>query len=179
MPPHCDSLDGPVVTAARQALKAEDVELVLPYVHAEGESEVRRMFDMVLPVRRQSAETRAVADQLFFETVVRVHRAGDSAPYSGIKPAGLSVGRVIPLAEHSVQSGSSEALVAFLSDVLRDEFTSRLEHVKLLEAMKHLSLDFARKHVDAMLGFEVYAHHVYEALSAPAIHNERDLVHDR
>lgn len=177
MPPHCDSLDGPVVAAARQALEAQDVEVVLPYVYAGGESEVRTMFDTVLPVRSQSPEARAVADRLFFETVVRVHRAGEGAPYTGIKPAGLSVGRVIPLAEHSIESGSSEALVGFLNDVLRDEFTSRLEHVKLLDAMKHLSLDFARRHVEAMLGFEVYAHHVYQALSAPAIHNESDLVH--
>ena len=40
MPPHCDSLDGPVVTAARQALEADDVDLVLPFVHADGETEV-------------------------------------------------------------------------------------------------------------------------------------------
>lgn len=177
MPPHCDSLDGPVVTAARKALEAEDVELVLPYVHAGGEPEVRSMFTTVLPVRRQSPAARAVADQLFLETVVRVHRAGDGAPYTGIKPAGLTVGRVIPLAEHSIESGSSEALVRFLSEVLRDEFTSRLEHVKLLDAMKHLSLDFARKHVEAMLGFEAYAHLVYQALSARAIHNPGDLAH--
>lgn len=36
MPPHCDSLDGPVVTAARQALEAGDVDIVLPFVHADG-----------------------------------------------------------------------------------------------------------------------------------------------
>jgi hypothetical protein len=33
MPPHCDSMDGPVVTAAIQALNAQDVDLILPYVH--------------------------------------------------------------------------------------------------------------------------------------------------
>jgi len=177
MPPHCDSLDGPVVTAARRALDAEDVELVLPYVHAGGEPEVRSMFTTVLPVRRQNPEAKDVADQLFFETVVRVHRAGEGESYTGLLPAGLPVDRVIPLAVHSIESGSSEALVGFLGDVLRDEFASRLEHVKLLDAMKHLSLDFARKHVEAMLGFEAYAHHVYQALSARAIHNERDLAH--
>ena len=135
------------------------------------------MFSTVLPVRQQSPEARAVADRLFFETVVRVHRAGEGAPYTGLMPAGLSVGRVIPLAEHAIDSGSCEALVVFLGNVLRDELTSRLDHVEMLDAMKHLSLDFARKHVEAMLGFEVYAHHVYQALSAPAIHDERDLVH--
>jgi hypothetical protein len=32
MPPHCDSLDGPVVTAAREALDTTDVDLILPFV---------------------------------------------------------------------------------------------------------------------------------------------------
>ncbi|MGE5720308.1 MAG: DUF6448 family protein, partial [Nocardioidaceae bacterium] len=51
MPPHCDSLDGPVVTAARQALEAGDVDLVLPFVPVEAEDEVRTVFDRVLRVR--------------------------------------------------------------------------------------------------------------------------------
>ena len=99
MPPHCDSVDGPVVNAARTALEAGDVALVLPFVRADGEAEVRRVFDSVLPVRDFGPEVREVADRLFYETVVRIHRAGEGAPYTGLKPAGLSVGPVIPLAE--------------------------------------------------------------------------------
>jgi hypothetical protein len=30
VPPHCDSMDGPVVVVARRALEEEDVDLVLP-----------------------------------------------------------------------------------------------------------------------------------------------------
>ncbi|CAM5623224.1 hypothetical protein SPURM210S_04864 [Streptomyces purpurascens] len=36
MPPHCDSLDGPVVMAARKALEGRDIDQVLPYVREEG-----------------------------------------------------------------------------------------------------------------------------------------------
>jgi hypothetical protein len=36
MAPHCDAMDGPVVTAARAALEAHDVGLVLPFVHDSG-----------------------------------------------------------------------------------------------------------------------------------------------
>lgn len=89
MPPHCDSLDGPVVTAARKALDTGDVKLVLPFVYADGEEEVRAMFDRVLAARGLGPAARETADQLFFETVVRVHRAGEGAPYTGLKPAGL------------------------------------------------------------------------------------------
>lgn len=68
MPPHCDSLDGPVVTAARQALDAGDVDVVLPFVSEQGEPEVRTVFDTVLPVRGLGGRAREVADRLFFET---------------------------------------------------------------------------------------------------------------
>jgi hypothetical protein len=44
MPPHCDSMAGPVVTAARKALDAKDVRIILPYVPAEGEPEVAAAF---------------------------------------------------------------------------------------------------------------------------------------
>lgn len=32
MPPHCDTMDGPVVTAAREALETENINLILAYV---------------------------------------------------------------------------------------------------------------------------------------------------
>ena len=77
MPPHCDSMDGPVVTAARRALDAEDVRLLLPYVAAEGEQEVMAAFDQVLPVRAAGGPAAEIAERWLLETVVRVHRAGE------------------------------------------------------------------------------------------------------
>ena len=95
MPPHCDSMDGPVVTAAREALDKEDVKLVLPYVTASASADVRLAFDKVLRARKAGPDAREVADLYFYETVVRLHRAGEGAPYTGLKPAGLDVGPVI------------------------------------------------------------------------------------
>lgn len=168
MPPHCDSLDGPVVTAARRALDAGDVDLVLPFVHADGEEEVRAAFDRVLPVRGLGPDARDVADRLFFETVVRVHRAGEGAPYTGLKPAGLSEGPVIPLAEHAVETGSPDQVAAFLADALRDELAHRLDLVRSLAPARESSVADARRYVEAMLDFEVYSHHLYQALRGPA-----------
>ena len=51
MPLHCDSVDGPVVKAARLALETKNANRVLPYVPQEGEAEVIRAFDRVLPLR--------------------------------------------------------------------------------------------------------------------------------
>jgi hypothetical protein len=165
MPPHCDSLDGPVVTAARQALEAADVELVLPYVHADAEAEVRASFDSVMPVRALSSAAQEVADRLFFETVVRLHRAGEGAPYTGLKPAGLSVGPAIPLAERAVETGSPDEVTSFLTGVLRDEVERRLDRVSALKATRDRSTDDAREYVEAMLDFEVYTHHAFRSLT--------------
>jgi hypothetical protein len=168
MPPHCDSLDGPVVAAARRALAAGDVDLVLPYVPLSGEDEIRDVFDDVLAVRGSGDEVREVADRLFFETVVRVHRAGEGAPYTGLKPAGLDVGPVIPLAEQAIALGSPEPVADFLSGLLRDQLEHRLEEVNALGATKDRSVADARAWVEAMLGFQVFSHHLLQALQAPA-----------
>ncbi len=80
MPPHCDAMDGPVVKAAIKALEAKDVSLILPYVHKEGETEVIRAFEKVLPLREDDAAERGVADLYFFETVVRVHQPAKAPP---------------------------------------------------------------------------------------------------
>jgi hypothetical protein len=77
MPPHCDTLDGPVVTAAREALDADDVDLALPFVPADGDQEVIDAFELARKARVHGPEAREVADLYFFDTVVRVHRRGD------------------------------------------------------------------------------------------------------
>jgi len=110
MPPHCDSLDGPVVRAAQRALDAGDVAFVLPYVQKEGEKEIIDTFDKVVQVRRTNAIAREVADRYFFETVVRVHRAGEGASFTGLKPTGLDVRPIIPVAERAIESDNAASL---------------------------------------------------------------------
>jgi hypothetical protein len=170
MPPHCDSLDGPVVTAARRALDAGNVDVVLPFVPEQGEAEVKDVFQSTLRVRQLDDEAREVADRLFFETVVRVHRAGEGAPYTGLKPAGLSFGPVIPLAETAVETGTAEPVSDFLSDELNRQLRRRLDEVNRLAAGKGRSVQDARRYVEAMLGFEVYCHRLFQTLHAPAHH---------
>jgi uncharacterized protein DUF6448 len=168
MPPHCDSMDGPVVRAAQEALDREDVGMILPYVPETGEPEVRRVFDLVVKARAQGAEAREVADRFFFETVVRVHRAGEGAAYTGLKPAGLDVGPVIPLAEAAIRRGDPSELSGFLADATAREIGRRFERV--MEARNHAGEGTvaARAYVTGMLGFQVWAHKLYGALGASA-----------
>lgn len=164
MPPHCDSLDGPVVTAAREALASEDAELALAYVPADGEDEVRAAYDLATKARVQGPEAREVADRYFFETVVRVHRAGEGAAFTGLKPAGLDVGPVIPIAERAIEHGSPHELTEFLVGTLHDEIGARFGAITSEQRTRRESLAAARRYVDAVLGLQVWAHKLYKQM---------------
>ena len=168
MPPHCDSLDGPVVRAARAALDLEDVDLVLPYVHEPAEVEVRRAFELAVKARTQGPEAHEVADLYFFETVVRVHRAGEGAPFTGLKPAGLDVGPVIPLAERAIEMGDAAELAELLATATRDEVMDRFAELMAMKAHAGDDVASARRYVTAMLGLQVWAHKLHAAVHTAA-----------
>lgn len=166
MPPHCDSLDGPVVKAATKALDARNVDLVLPFVPEEGEQEVREAFDQALRVAPLAPEAKRLADEWFFENVVRIHRAGEGAPYTGLKPAGLGHGPVVPVAEQAIETDSPEGLVALLIGMVEQEVRERFQHLMHLKTDMNGDLHANRAYVEAMLGLEVWSHSIYQALHA-------------
>jgi hypothetical protein len=168
MPPHCDALDGPVVTAAKKALASGKVDLILPFVPAEGEAEVTRAFEEAVAVRGQSAELAEFADRWFFENVVRVHRAGEGAPYTGLKPAGLGEGPVIPVAERALETGSADELVGVLHDIISEQVKHRLDRAMELKTHAEAGVPQAREYVEAMLGLQVWSHKLHLAALASA-----------
>jgi hypothetical protein len=159
-------MDGPVVAAARQALEKENVNLILPYVKENASADVKSAFEKALLARKVGPAAREVADLYFYETAVRLHRAGEGAPYTGLKPAGLDVGPVIPVAEKAIDAGSPDALIRLLTDTLRQEVRHRFEHIKQLRDYRPDDVARAREYVEAMLGLEVYSHQLYQAMKA-------------
>ena len=174
MPPHCDSMDGPVVTAARKALDAGDAAIALAYVPKAGEAEVTAAFDAVMAVRDQGPAVREVADLHFFETVVRVHRAGEGAPFTGLKPAGLDHGPVIPVAERAIETGAPDELVALLTGRVEEELRERFARVMQLKARTDGDIEANREYVGAMLDLQVWSHHLYMSTKAAAHEHEHE-----
>ena len=165
MPPHCDSVKGPVVTAAKKALDADRVELVLPYVKKEGEAEIRGAFALVAKARTAGPEAKDVADRYFFDTVVRVHRAGEGAPFTGVK-ADADEGPVIPIAERAIERRDATELIEFLTTALRDAATRRFTDMLALERVTDGDVAKMREYVEAALGVQVWSHKVYECIGA-------------
>jgi hypothetical protein len=112
---HCDALDGPVVEAARKALDSGKLGEVLAWVPTEHEGEIRDAFSKARAARASGGTAGDVADRWFFETVVRVHRAGEGAPYTGLKPAGGESDPAVAAADRAIETGDFSALHGLLS----------------------------------------------------------------
>jgi len=168
MPPHCDAKDGPVVEGALRALETGDVDEALRFAAQEAEEEIRAAFARATEARSAGPAAREVADLYFAETVVRLHRVGEGAPYTGLKPAGLDVGLVIPAAERAIKTGSGDELASPLSDTLREEVKRRLDRVLDLKARAGDGLPQTREYTGAMLGLQIWSHKLHVAMKASA-----------
>ena len=160
---HCDGLDGPVVKAAQAALAKGNVNLVLIWVQASDEVEIRRAFDQTLKVRKLGPQAQALADTSFFETLVRIHRAGEGASFTGLKPAGRDLGPAIPAADQALKSGDVTPLTNLLVDRMRSGLTDRFNPT--LEAAEVASGDVeaGREYVERYVTFIHYVEGMYEA----------------
>jgi hypothetical protein len=164
---HCDGMDGPVVKAAQKALASGDVNLVLIWVQKEDEKEIRRAFDQTLAVRGLSAQARELADMYFFETLVRIHRAGEGAPYTGLKPAGQDLGPAIPLADQVLTTGKIDPLVKLLTDETAKGLARSFEEVLKARNYSAADVEAGRDYVRAYVTFIHYVERAYEAASQP------------
>jgi hypothetical protein len=158
---HCDTLDGPVVETARLALKKGDVTPVLKWVSKEGEDEVREAFAIALKVRSLGEDARKLADTHFFETLVRVHRAGEGVPFTGLKPAG-TIDPGFVAADKALKEGQVAELSAHLAKSVQDALDKSFAEV--LEKKQHAddSVEAGRVYVAA---YVQYAHYVEAILT--------------
>lgn len=158
---HCDTMDGPVVVDARTALEKGIVSPVLKWVNKGQEAEVTAAFKQVLSVRAKSQEAKELADRYFFETVVRLHRASEGEPYTGLKPAGTDPGPIVRAADQGLEGGSDNVLVKMLTDHITHGVRERFQVAA--EKKKHAeeSMEAGRAFVAAYVEFIHYAERLY------------------
>jgi hypothetical protein len=165
---HCDGLDGPVVTAARKALESGNVNLVLVWVQKSDEAEIKSAFQKTLSVRKLNPQAKELADTYFFETLVRVHRAGEGAPYTGLKPAGRDLGPAIPAGDKAIELRSAEALLKLLTDKAREGLHARFHEVVEKSAYSKDNVESGREYVKAYVEYIHYVEGLYEVAKGPA-----------
>jgi len=166
---HCDTLDGPVVMAARAALDSGNITPVLKWVHKPDEGAIKEAFEKTLSVRKLSPAAKQLADMYFFETLVRLHRAAEGAPFTGLKPAG-AVEPVVAAADKAIESGSLDDLAKEISTLVRNGMHQRFERVVKTRKEMDRSVEAGREYVEAYVEFVHYVERLHNDALGTAAH---------
>jgi hypothetical protein len=166
---HCDTIHGPVALAAQAALEKGNVTPVLKWVRKEHEAEVKAVFQKTLAVRTQGPEARELADRLFLETLVRLHRAGEGEPYTGIKDEPAEP--IVALADQALDSGSPDTMIAEVTAHVTQGIRARFQ--KALEAKKHAeqNVEAGREFVEAYVQYMHCVEGIHRAATAVTAHS--------
>lgn len=175
MPPHCDTRDGPIVKAAKRALEMENINLILIWIPKSAEKELREAFGRALRIRRRGKDVQDLADDWFFETAVRLHRTGEGAPYTGLKPTGLDEGPIVPRAERAIDTGDPKDVISYVAQSVEKDLQKRFNDVVAKKRYDENNVEAGRAYVQAYINFVVYAHHLYEFIQSGMGHREETI----
>lgn len=167
---HCDSYDGPVIKDAIKALDKNDVSLVLKWITADQEKEITSLFNKTYALKNNDKQIYEIVEKHFFETLVRLHRETEGAPYTGLKPAGSTI-QIIQMTDKALHEDDIEGFITKLDSHLNKVVNEKYEKVADLYKVKDNSTaqgrDFVAAYVDYTHTIEAF-HHIIEH---GAIHN--------
>jgi hypothetical protein len=154
---HCDTMDGPLIADARKAMGQNNVNYVLKWVSAANESEIRDAFNLVMKVKGLSPEAKELSEKYFFDTLVRIHRAGEGEPFTGVKPSGTPIDDKVLAADKSIEIGNLSPLKNMVSKDILQELTKRFNKVMSLKNFDVNNVAAGREYIEAYVQFFKFA----------------------
>lgn len=163
---HCDTEDGPVVTAGRRALLTGNVNHALAWVPEADEAEVR---DAFTAARTTSGDGLAAVERRFLETLVRLHRAAEGAGFTGIKPTGTPWPAAVTAADRALAEGTVALLEPLVEASAWPDVSRRFVSARALRDHDVDDVATGRRFVAAYVGYVHHAlhHAVSEAPTVP------------
>ncbi|HLU90254.1 MAG TPA: DUF6448 family protein, partial [Cyclobacteriaceae bacterium] len=149
---HCDSYDGPVIQDAYKALDQEDVSYVMKWIFEDQEAEITSLFNKTVNLKQGDAEVYGIVEKHFLETLVRLHRETEGAPYTGLKPAG-STAPIVQMADNSIENLEVKTLLTNLGNHIQAVITDKYNKVAELSTVKDNSVAEGRAYVVAYVDY--------------------------
>jgi hypothetical protein len=154
---HCDTKDGPVVGDAKQAIKHNNVNYVLKWVQVGNEKEIKEAFELTMKVRLLSPEAETLADNYFFETLVRLHRSGEGVPYTGVKPSGTPIDEKILASDKAIALGNLSPLKDLVPKDKFPELKKLFDKVMSLKNFDINNVQAGREYIEAYVQYFHFA----------------------
>lgn len=154
---HCDTMDGPTVADGYKAMDNNNVNYVLKWVQPEFEKEIKDKFNLSMKVKDLGPEAKELSEQYFFSELVRVHRAGEGAPFDGLKPSGTPIDEKVLAADKSIALGNLSPLDGLIEKDKMPELKERFEKVMKLKNYDVNNLEAGREYIEAYVSFFKFA----------------------
>lgn len=154
---HCDTAEGPAVMDGRRALESGELGYALKWIPASAEDELRTVYEQVRRVRGLNAEVAVVADRLFLETLVRLHRLAEGVGFTGIQGPGAHVDRVVVAADLALETGDLDPVLALVPAERHQELTRRFAAARALRGFLPSDVAAGRAYIAAYVDFFKYA----------------------
>ena len=167
---HCDSYDGPVIKDAVKALESNNVNLVLKWITVEQEKEITSLFNKTYALKSGDKEVYEIVEKYFFETLVRLHRETEGAPYTGLKPAG-STKQIIQMTDTALQEEDIEGFIIKLDNHLNKVVQKKYQKVAELYKVKDNSVAEGRAFVAAYVDYTHTIAAIHDIIEHGADHN--------
>lgn len=154
---HCDTMDGPVASDGMKALESKNINYALKWIMPEGEEELSKIFQLSLKVRKLNEDAKELADRYFLENLVRIHRAGEGAPFTGLLPSGMPIDEKVAAADKCIEIGNLIPLEGLVSPEEMPELEKRLHKALALKDFDPNDVQAGREYVNAYVKFFKFA----------------------
>lgn len=165
---HCDTTGGPVVPEAKAALEKGDVTPILKWVKQDNEAEIKVAFRKSVAVRDKGPEAKELADRYFLETLIRLHRAGEGAPYSGIKDE--PVEPIVAMADKALTDGCADEMIKEVTGHVAAAIKDKLAKVVEARKNKDESVEAGREYVEAYVTYVHYVEGIHTSIMSAGAH---------
>ena len=159
----------PIIPEAKAALENGDITAILKWVKPEYETEVKTTFSLAVKVRDKSPQAKELADKYFLETLIRVHRAGEGAPYTGLKDTPPE--KIVTLADKALANGSADEMIkkmqTHLAETIKEKFNKALQASK----NKDKNIESGREFVEAYVQYMHYMEGIHATITSTGGHH--------
>lgn len=166
---HCDTLNGPVVNAARRALNTGNANYALIWVKQKDEDEIREALTQARKKREKAKtqEDKDKADMEFFEILAKVHREGEGVKYEGIKPADFAEPEIV-LADKAVETGELDDILPRIRSTKNKDVLARIFHEVIMRI--NYDADDVSAGREFVKSYVLFIHAVEKAMKGEDLH---------
>lgn len=166
---HCDSYDGPALIDAARALETNNVDLVLKWINTDMEAEVVPLFHKTYSLKNGDREVYEIVKKHFYETLIRLHREMEGAPFTGLKAAGTTA-PITVMSDKALQTGDFDSLLKALNKHVNAQLQEKYEKVAALYKVKDNSVEEGRQYVAAYVDYTHSVEAVHDILAGEGGH---------